>query len=102
MTDEPSVRVSDQMLAEFIETQVETNRVSGLRFDNLEDVVVGPPITGSTGAFILNGDGLKVRDKTQGLANKRTLSGLMRAAILSAVAIILASGVPDLIERVWP
>ncbi len=95
-------RVSDELLSEFIIEQREYNRISELRFDGLESVVIGPKILGTTGAEILNGDGLAVRDKSGGLAaQKRTLSRPMRFAILSAAAVVVAAGIPDLLERLF-
>ncbi len=112
MQEEQSGRVSDRLLGEFITETRESNRIYDMRTRGLEDVIIGPPILGSTGAEIPNGDGLPMRDPHKGIesrferlevvAQRRTLSRPMRFAILSAAAVVIAAGIPDLIERVWP
>lgn len=70
MTEEPH-RVSDAMLSDFMVEQRQIHLLNGKRLDSLETSVIGPPVLGTTGAPILNGDGLPVRDEKKGLARKR-------------------------------
>lgn len=89
--------MSDDLLRTFITEQREFNRVSDLRQSSIEDIVIGPPLRGSTGAPILNGDGLPMRDMKKGLAGRRTWrlgivpTALQLAALTTAVLVLLSA-----------
>ncbi len=94
MPDDSPARVSDALLLTFMDEQREHNHLSDKRFDSIEDIVIGPVITGSTGAPVLNGDGLPYRDKKRGLAGRRNwvptvlqLLGLTTAVVILLTAI---------------
>jgi hypothetical protein len=86
------------MLAAFIAEQREHNRVSDKRADSVETIVIGPVKRGSTGAPILNGDGLPVRDTSKGLAHKRNWPQLLTSWVLQLLG--LATAVLILINTV--
>lgn len=94
---EDHARASDAMLATFITEQRDHNRLSNLRQDNIETLVIGPVVKGTTGAPVLNGDGLPMRDESKGLAARRLWrlgiipTALQMVALTTAVLILLNS-----------
>jgi len=74
------------MLANFMTEQRDHNRIMNKRQDSIENIVIGPAVLGSTGAPILNGDGLPMRDRSKGLAGRKS----WRVGVLSTVVQLLA------------
>lgn len=85
----------DPVLAAFITEQRDHNHLTSLRQDHIEDLVIGPVLRGTTGALILNGDGLPMRNEKKGLAGRRSWrlgfipTALQLIGLATAVLILL-------------